>query len=47
MLLKEFKSFKKIKEASIEELHAHGLPQKVAENLYHFLRQEDKKDPQV
>ena len=46
MLLKEFKSFKKIKEASIEELHAHGLPQKVAENLFHSLRQEEKKDPQ-
>ncbi|WP_414842028.1 excinuclease ABC subunit UvrC [Enterococcus saccharolyticus] len=41
MLLKEFKSLKKIQEASVEELRAHGLPQKVAENVYHELHQKE------
>jgi excinuclease ABC subunit C len=41
MLLKEFKSLKKIQEATVEELRAHGLPEKVAENVYHELHQEE------
>lgn len=40
MLLKEFKSLKKIQEATVKELQAHGLPKKVAENVYHELHQE-------
>ncbi|MGX7196492.1 excinuclease ABC subunit UvrC [Enterococcus olivae] len=40
LLLKEFKSLKKIQEATIEELRAHGLPQKVAENVYEELHQQ-------
>ncbi|KAF1305121.1 excinuclease ABC subunit UvrC [Candidatus Enterococcus willemsii] len=42
-LLKEFKSLKKIQEATIEELQAHGLPKKVAENVYHSLHETEKK----
>jgi excinuclease ABC subunit C len=41
MLLKEFKSLKKIQEATVEELRAHGLPEKVAEYVYHELHQEE------
>lgn len=36
-LLKKFKTISKLKEASVEELNE-ILPQKVATNLYHFLR---------
>ena len=36
-LLKKFKTITKLKEASLEELNE-ILPQKVALNLYHFLR---------
>lgn len=42
MLLREFKSLKKIKAASVEELRAHGLPKKVAENVYQALQEEQK-----
>lgn len=37
-LLKEFKSLKKIQEATVEELQVSGLPKKVAENVYHHLK---------
>ena len=40
LLLKEFKSLKNIQAATVEELQAHGLPKKVAENVYHHLNQE-------
>ncbi len=40
LLLKEFKSLKKIQAASVEELRAHGLPQKVAENVHRQLNEE-------
>ena len=36
-LLKKFKTITKLKEASLEELNE-ILPQKVALNLYHFLK---------
>lgn len=42
-LLKEFKSLKKIQEATIEELQSHGLPKKVAENVYYSLHETEKK----
>lgn len=38
-LLKEFKSLKNIQAASVEELKAHGLPQKVAENVFRHLKE--------
>lgn len=38
-LLREFKSLKRMKEASLAELQASGLPQTVAENVYHALRE--------
>ena len=40
LLLKEFKSLKNIQAATVEELQAHGLPKKVAENVHHHLNQE-------
>ncbi|MBV7389531.1 excinuclease ABC subunit UvrC [Enterococcus alishanensis] len=40
LLLKEFKSLKKIQAASIEELKMIGLPQKVAENVYQKLHED-------
>ncbi len=41
-LLKEFKSLKKMKEASLEELTIGGIPQKVALNVYQTLHPEEK-----
>lgn len=41
MLLKAFKSLKKIQEASVEELIATGLPQKVATNVYEEVHREE------
>ena len=37
-LLKEFKSLKKMEEASIDDFRKIGIPLPVAENLYHDLR---------
>lgn len=42
-LLQAFKSLKKIQEATVEELMAQGLPQKVAENVKQHLMEEAKK----
>lgn len=42
-LLREFKSMKKMKEASVEELAIGGIPQKVAENVYAKLHEEPPK----
>ncbi|MFV0561042.1 MAG: excinuclease ABC subunit UvrC [Enterococcus sp.] len=42
MLLREFKSLKNIKAASIEELHTIGLPQQVAENVYTKLHDKEE-----
>lgn len=44
LLLMHFKSMKKISEASVEELHQLGLPQKVAENVKQFFIKEVKKE---
>lgn len=41
-LLKEFKSLKKMKEASLEDLTIGGIPQKVALNVYQTLHPEEK-----
>ncbi len=41
-LLREFKSLKKMKEATVEELAIGGIPEKVAKNLYDVLHQEKK-----
>lgn len=45
-LLKEFKSLKKMEEASIDDFRKIGIPLPVAENLYHDLRMRkiDKKE---
>ena len=42
LLLKEFKSLKNIQAATVEELHAHGLPMKVAENVHRHLQEPTK-----
>ncbi|GAY75042.1 excinuclease ABC subunit C [Sporolactobacillus inulinus] len=41
MLLRKFGSMKKIREASKEELHEAGLPEKVAESVRTYLDQND------
>lgn len=45
-LLKQFKSLKKIEEATIEELQQVGLPRPVAENLYQTLHEQKAADKQ-
>lgn len=40
-LLKEFKSVKKMKEATVEELSIGGIPKKVAENVYEKLHEKN------
>lgn len=46
-LLKEFKSLKKITEASVAELRASGLPLPVAENVYKHLHTEETSEKSI
>ncbi|WP_071130645.1 excinuclease ABC subunit UvrC [Enterococcus timonensis] len=43
-LLKEFKSLKKMKEASVEELTIGSIPKKVAENVYQAIHPEENSE---
>lgn len=43
LLLRSFESLEKIKNSSIEELKSSGLPQNIAENVYNYFQNKDKK----